>query len=516
MTGDDLQAVIYGRVSSIKQTTVGDGLRSQETRCREFARMKGYEVVAVFSDDVSGSLVERPGMKSMLAFLRKRRARGTVVIIDDISRLARGLQAHIELRQLIENAGGLLQSPSIEFGEDPDSQLVEHLIASVAQHQRQKNAEQTKNRMRSRVMNGYWVFQAPVGYRYAAIKGRGKLLLRQEPVASVVQEALEGYASGRFETQADVMRFLQENPLFPKDGTGIVRHTRVNLLLTQCAYAGYVEAPNWDVSLRPGQHEALISFTTFQRIQDRLNGLVHSPRQKNVNEDFPLRGFVVCAHCATPLTACWSKGAYSRHPYYLCPKRGCESYGKSIRRDRLEGEFEQLLRNATPSEALFKVATRMLREHWDRRLANAQAEAKALGAQLIKIDRQVSQLLERILDTSVPSVIAAYEERIRRHEEEKIVIKERMATNAQPASSYEDTLRTSLAFLANPWNLWASGRLEDRRTVLKLAFARRLEYARNEGLRTPEMTLPFKVLGGFFGAEKVMAPRRRIELLFQP
>jgi DNA invertase Pin-like site-specific DNA recombinase len=171
MTGDDLQAVIYGRVSSIKQTTVGEGLRSQETRCREFARMKGYEVVAVFSDDVSGSLVERPGMKSMLAFLRKRRASGTVVIIDDISRLARGLQAHIELRQLIENAGGLLQSPSIEFGEDPDSQLVEHLIASVAQHQRQKNAEQTKNRMRSRVMNGYWVFQAPVGYRYAAIKG---------------------------------------------------------------------------------------------------------------------------------------------------------------------------------------------------------------------------------------------------------------------------------------------------------------------------------------------------------
>lgn len=41
MDKDQKQAVIYCRVSSIKQSTQGDGLRSQETRCREFARMKG-------------------------------------------------------------------------------------------------------------------------------------------------------------------------------------------------------------------------------------------------------------------------------------------------------------------------------------------------------------------------------------------------------------------------------------------------------------------------------------------
>lgn len=138
------QAVIYCRVSSTKQMTVGDGLKSQETRCREFARMKNYAVIHVFQDDVSGSLTDRPGMKAMLTFMRKRRAKGTVVLIDDVSRLARGLQAHLELRGLIANAGGALESPSIEFGEDPDSVLVENLLASVSQHQRQKNGEQTQ------------------------------------------------------------------------------------------------------------------------------------------------------------------------------------------------------------------------------------------------------------------------------------------------------------------------------------------------------------------------------------
>lgn len=255
------KAVIYCRVSSVKQKTLGDGLKSQETRCREFARMRGYEVVEVFFDDVSGSVRDRPAMKAMLAFLKRHRNDPHAVLIDDISRLARGMKAHIELRAAITLAGGLLESPSVEFGEDADSELQEYILATVAQHHRRKNAEQTKNRMRARVMNGYFVFQAPVGYKYQRVTGRGQMLKPDEPVASIIREALEGFASGRFEQQADVMRFLAEHPLFPKNTRGgIVRHQRIHVLLNQPVYAGYIEAPAWGVSLRPGQHEGLISF----------------------------------------------------------------------------------------------------------------------------------------------------------------------------------------------------------------------------------------------------------------
>ncbi|MFQ5444864.1 MAG: recombinase family protein, partial [Nitrospinales bacterium] len=44
-------AVIYCRVSDVKQIQKGDGLGSQETRCREFAKHKNYEIVAVFRDE---------------------------------------------------------------------------------------------------------------------------------------------------------------------------------------------------------------------------------------------------------------------------------------------------------------------------------------------------------------------------------------------------------------------------------------------------------------------------------
>jgi site-specific DNA recombinase len=507
------QAVIYCRVSSSKQTKVGDGLVSQETRCRDFARMKGYEVAKVFQDDVSGSLVARPGMTAMLAWLAKRRKIGAVVIIDDVSRLARGLEAHIELRASIAKAGGMLESPSIEFGEDSDAMLVENLLASVSQHQRQKNGEQTRNRMLSRVQNGYWPFQAPVGMKHVRASGRGMLLTRDEPVASVVQEALEGFATSRFETQAEVMRFLQDHPLFPKDSRGIVRHQRVVIMLRSTVYAGYVEAKKWGVSLRPGQHKGLISFETWQRIQDRMNGKSYAPRRRNLNADFPLRGHVACADCNTPLTACWSKGTHNHFPYYLCPKRGCESYGRSIRRATIEGEFEGLLQKVQPSDKLFRVARMMFKDIWDRQLANANTQAKAMGAQMAKVENDIAKLLERIVDASTPSVIAAYEERIGKLEAEKHLIRERIAKAGRPASRFDDALRTALDFLANPWNLWSSGGLEQRRAVLKLVFGGRLVYARNSGFRTTELSLPFKVLDDLAMGENRMARPKRFELL---
>lgn len=236
-------AIIYARVSDTKQTTKGNGLDSQETRCREFARYKNLRIVEVFKDDASGGLIDRPGMKGMLTYLAKHRSENLIVIIDDISRLARSIEAHLQLRTAINAAGGRLQSPSIEFGEDSDSQLVENLLASVSQHQRQKNAEQTKNRMRARASNGYWVFWPPAGYRFEHMKGQGKVMVEDESLAPIVRQALESFASGRFDTQAEVRRFLASHPEFPRDGKGDIRAQRVTDMLTNVLYAGFIIDP---------------------------------------------------------------------------------------------------------------------------------------------------------------------------------------------------------------------------------------------------------------------------------
>jgi len=200
------KAIVYCRVSDTKQISEGNGLGLQATRCREYAAHRGYEVVDVFGEDMSGKIADRPGILAVLAYLKRHRREEIVVIIDDISRLARDTESYRQLRRAIKDANGKLQSPSIQLGEDSDSTLIENLLASVAQHQREKNAEQTRNRMRARAMNGYGLFHPPIGFAYAKVAGHGKMLIRDEPHASIVKEAFEGYASHRFESVSEVKR----------------------------------------------------------------------------------------------------------------------------------------------------------------------------------------------------------------------------------------------------------------------------------------------------------------------
>ena len=49
----------------------GHGLSSQRSRCEDYCRNKGYEMMAVFTDDVSGGgdFMKRPGMVNLLNYL---------------------------------------------------------------------------------------------------------------------------------------------------------------------------------------------------------------------------------------------------------------------------------------------------------------------------------------------------------------------------------------------------------------------------------------------------------------
>ena len=343
---------------------------------------------------------------------------------------------------------------------------------------------------------------APPGYEYKAVEGHGKLLVQVEPLASVVKEALEGYASGRFETQGELKLYLERQPAFPKGKHGGVHFTRIKKMLESALYAGYINVPKWEMFDIPAKHEPLISYQTYKRIQDRLNGkTLIAPVRKNINADFPLRGFVTCDCCGKALTACWSKGKTKTYPYYLCTTRSCAMKGKSIRKEVMEAEFAQILSALTPSQTLFKAARNVLEHLWEERLVLRQRQAKTLKSKLCQMDKQKDQFLARIIEADSPSVIKAYEDKIRELEQQRIVTLEQIETSAKPQRPFTQLYRTSMEFLGNPLKLWCSERFADKRIVLKLTFADRLSYARGEGYRTPKTTLPFKVLGDVLSGE---------------
>ena len=520
MTGTR-SAVIYCRVSSTKQRVEGSGLESQEQRCRAYADDKGYEVEAVFPDDVSGGgdFMHRPGMEALLSYLEAQKGKPYVVIFDDLKRFARDTEFHLKLRREFSRRGATIECLNFKFEDTPEGKFIETVIAAQGELEREQNRRQVVQKMKARVESGFWVFRAPVGYRYVnADTGGGKILVPDEPLASVVRQALEGYANGHFASQAEVQRFLERDPHFPKDRTdGSLRPMTVNRLLKKVVYAGYVEAPKWDVNLRKGQHEGLISFETYQRIQDNLEGKKRAPAaRKDFNEDFPLRGFVQCDCCGNAMTAAWSKGKSRHYAYYRCETRGCEAKSKSVPRAKIEDGFAEILKSLQPVPALFKIAKVMIRDAWDMRLTDAQNTKKALAKQLADVDRQIENLLDRIVDANSATVVSAYEARIEKLEREKIVLKERIAKAVPPKGRLEECIEHALEFLSNPWNIYKNGDHVMRQTVLRLAFAEPLRYGPNGVYGTPKFSFPFRALTENLSGKSEMVLQGRIELPTSP
>lgn len=498
------KALIYCRVSSRKQDDDGDGTRSQEHRCRQYAVEKGYVIDdhAVFHDAVTGGgdFMNRPGMVAVLRYLCAHQHGNYVVIFDDLKRFARDTEFHLRLRKTLAAHNATVECLNFKFEETPEGKFIETIIAAQGELERHQISRQTLQKMKARLERGYSVFKAPVGYRYAESPGQGMLLVKDPMLAPIVQEALEGYASGRFQQQVEVKRFLEGFAEFPRDYRHAVRNQLIHDLLRRPTYAGYLEHKGWGVALRKGQHEGLISFEVYLRIQARLACAAKVPARKGLDADFPLRGAVVCGACGASLTACWSKGRRCRYPYYLCFKRGCPAYGKSIPREVLERKFETLLEAIRPSEEGLRSLGILLDQAWTSCLSRSQERERALQQDLAWVELDMKRLLDRQFKATSSGVARAIGRRISQLELQKIALFQKIAESElelrRLGTPPQSRLRTSLQFIANPCLLWKSARLEDKKSVLKLAFGGRLAYLAGE-FRTADISFIFSYLQRF-------------------
>jgi excisionase family DNA binding protein len=80
------RCALYARVWSVRQEQEGT-LARQTARLQEAARMRGYEVVVVISEQASSLNEKRKGMKKLLALLKEQSVE--VVLIESPDRLVR-------------------------------------------------------------------------------------------------------------------------------------------------------------------------------------------------------------------------------------------------------------------------------------------------------------------------------------------------------------------------------------------------------------------------------------------
>jgi site-specific DNA recombinase len=143
-----------------------------------------------------------------------------------------------------------------------------------------------------------------------------------------------------------------------------------------------------------GLHKPIITESLFETVQAVLSGkrLSTAPKRK-YNPLLPLKCFVCCAACGTPLTGGFvtGKNKDNRFGYYWCRQPGCRSV--MVRKETLESMFIKHIQHLQPDELTVSEFPKIAAEIWTEVQGDVKATAKKLSAQLEEQKRLKSKLL---------------------------------------------------------------------------------------------------------------------------
>ena len=499
------KVVIYCRVSSTKQVKEGNGLDGQEQGCRAWARQHGLVVERVFCDaGVSGAKDDRPALNEMLDFLEKTPNK-YIALFYDISRIARDTELFWAIHNQIVAKGHKVETTQERLENTPIGKFLATIQAAHSQLFREENAARAKANMVEHAKQGYWVLQPPTGYLQVRIDKRIHLK-RCEPTASYLQNALEGFADGKYPTQKAVFDYLSHLEVVgPYKKSIRVTMNFVKNLLTNPKYTGYFEYSHWNIPYQKWMMEPIIDVETYHRIQDKLNGKkTVKPHKYNVNdEDFPLRRFVRCAVCGEKLTASRPKGKAGKHfSYYHCHKRGCPMCGKGIKPEIIHSEFERVLENMTPAPEMMNLAMEITKSVYAEQNNAEIANKKALDKAIRDKEEQKTKTFEILVKSDDNAdVVQMCNTRISELSREITELKAKLENSEEEQMPLDFALDYVKEFVGQPVSVWRAGDYYKKQGVLNLCFAEQISYDRVEKFRTPKLSPIFAVFNKNLGDE---------------
>jgi putative DNA-invertase from lambdoid prophage Rac len=172
-----MKAAIYARVSTADQHNA-----IQIRELTEYMQRRGWELEAVYQDTMSGAKANRPGLDKLMADARQRRF--DAVLVWKLDRFGRSLVHCVSGIQELSSLGirFIATSQGLDTDEgNPASKLLLHILAAVAQFEREL--------IRERVSAGIRNAKAK-GTRSGKAIGRPRRIFNRDEVLRLRQDGL--------------------------------------------------------------------------------------------------------------------------------------------------------------------------------------------------------------------------------------------------------------------------------------------------------------------------------------
>ena len=396
-----MRCILYARKSSESEDRQVQSIDDQVRVMREIAAARGLEIVEEITESKSAKDPgQRPGFERLLKAIENRQAEG--ILTWAINRLTRNPIDSGRLSWLLQSEVlSVIQTPDKQY-LPTDNVLIFSVETGTANQFILDLKKNVRRGMQSKIEKGWAPSRAPEGYfnnlydHTIEIDGE-----RFE----LIQRAWRLLIAGSH-TVGEVIRVLNEDWGYTtrqkhKSGGGSLSRTSAYSLFRNPFYAGYFKHGGQTYK---GSHQAMITLTEFEKVQEQLGGQIGKPHAHERNT-FPYTGLLKCGRCGKAVVAEKQTGHLNRYDYiyYRCGNRNCGGSGngqeakpvrRSLREDTLEKQIDTCLSRIVITSEFKEIVTEALKKWVSQEFGEIESIYKTQARSLVDAEKMLSELVE--------------------------------------------------------------------------------------------------------------------------
>jgi site-specific DNA recombinase len=471
-----MRCAIYARFSNERQspTSIADQIR----KCREYAERMGWVVIEdhIYTDEaVSGTSMERGGLKRLLECATSPHHAFDCILVDDTSRLSRRLADALNIYDRLAFIGVRVVAVSQGVDtESPQAELLAGVHGLIDSAYSKELAQKTHRGMQGNALKGLSIGGRCFGYQTVAGQdGKPRSEIKRDE-ADIVAEIYKMYASGN--SYRRIAHNLNERGVqSPKPQKGRVNRSwctsSVRVILQNQRYLGKIV---WNTRRKvrvPGtgkrvyrprpQSEWVVTdapnlriippelYASVRRRVDKVKELWGRSGGRGLNgqqrQTYLFSGLLRCGVCGGPMILVAGRAGNARAKYGCCwhHQRGDKvcSNGLLIAREELETRMLSGFQEAVLREEVIEHIVKRFEKALQRRAANVDDELARMRKRKAALQTEVANLAQAIAKSGYQS--PAIMEQIAEREKELRLITDELV---EPRGSVRTQIRELRAF----------------------------------------------------------------------
>jgi len=310
-----MKCFLYCRKSSEDQSRQIQSIDDQKNILLEIARTRNLDISETFIDEKSaGTPYKRAGFQTMMQ--RVQSGEVSTILTWKIDRLSRNPIENGQVSWLLQQ-GVIKEIITPDRVYLPNDNVLLYMVEGAMANQYLRDlSTNVKRGMRSKVERGLYPACAPIGYLNEG-KYKGTKTIVPDPKYFHKLKSLWDLLKTERYQLADLYRIMQDKYIIDKHGKAIAFST-FHRIFHNPFYCGLFR---WSGKLNVGTHQAMLSQSEFEAVQNHLNKK-DKIRQNELVFDF--KGIFKCGTCESLITAerkqkfIKSKKRYKAFEYYKC------------------------------------------------------------------------------------------------------------------------------------------------------------------------------------------------------